>query len=1096
MKRTLPGLLVMALLMFDASLALARTNCIWFLGDSITQSNADGDANGSPRKSLYNLLVPAGYTFRYTGHSTANQDGLTNALYYYHSGVSGSVIATNVPGRTGMTQGITNGWWVGASLSTAKPDIIIIMLGANNINSDIERTNAPTQLSNMVDVIYARAGVGTPAIFLSNVTPIRTSPTVTSNQAVFNATVPGIAAAFRAQGKFVYFVDVFTDVNNNYAASMQGDNLHPNSNGNTRIAQQWFNAIDAEVGLSLHSPTGLTIEAYTNNRIELTWVAPALSTGFTIKRAESSGAETNIGTATSTNYSDTTVVLGTTYYYRIAATNSLETSADSAEVYIKAGSNTSKRMLTFVFPEFTNAVTIAGTNISVTVPYATAVASLAPTYMVSALATGTPASGATANFTTPQVYTVTAEDLSTTNYLVTVNFVPLVSNGGGASNIAAGVTQLRGNLNTNAIPSDIYIYWGRADGGTNKSGWENTNLMSSVPVGLFSNTVSNLTYGLKYYYRCYASNATDAAWAVATTNFTTLRLPSLMLTNLYASDQTTTSAVLNASLSCSGAVFDVSVYWNTINAGSNAALWTNSAYVGSWTNVTSTNLSRKVTGLNMAGTNYFTFRATNEVEDLWASGQHDMFVSSGKDMLTFDVSSTSGFISGTNILVAFSNGTDVTALAPVFTVSPLATVIPGSGTIRDFTTPQTYVVTAADGSRQAYVVTASWLVYIGDAAAEKRAVTAGNTVGDSVGILTYAFARAAESYQNTTLTAQVIRLIEVNYYSGSAGIGGNLIPFAAVYSGGPSNAGSAAGTNYTVLSTGDVIAVTTTNTLQNMQYLASGTNPAIALPPGAILVAGVGTTKSYVMRFNSSVSGINDYIRGGNSLPATLPGALTADSSYAFDRTMKFNIGIGLSPTNPSTALVPYTYTTNNGTVTITGYIGPGGAAAIPGTIDGLPVTSISGWAFFNAVSLTSVTLSASITNIGNGAFHSCTGLTGFYFKGNAPGFGLEAFTGVTGATIYYLSSTTGWGATFGGLPAVQWRPQVLWDASFGVLTNAFGFNSVWASASGMVIVVEACTDLANPIWFPLQTNTLSNDTFYFSDPHWTNYLNRFYRLH
>ena len=34
-------------------------------------------------------------------------------------------------------------------------------------------------------------------------------------------------------------------------------------------------------------------------------------------------------------------------------------------------------------------------------------------------------------------------------------------------------------------------------------------------------------------------------------------------------------------------------------------------------------------------------------------------------------------------------------------------------------------------------------------------------------------------------------------------------------------------------------------------------------------------------------------------------------------------------------------YTTNNGTVTITRYTGPGGAVAIPGTINGLPVSTI-----------------------------------------------------------------------------------------------------------------------------------------------------------
>jgi hypothetical protein len=44
-------------------------------------------------------------------------------------------------------------------------------------------------------------------------------------------------------------------------------------------------------------------------------------------------------------------------------------------------------------------------------------------------------------------------------------------------------------------------------------------------------------------------------------------------------------------------------------------------------------------------------------------------------------------------------------------------------------------------------------------------------------------------------------------------------------------------------------------------------------------------------------------------------------------------------------------------------------------------------------------------------------------------------------------------------------------------------------------LVVEACTNLANPIWSPLATNTLSNGSSYFSDPQWTNYPTRFYRL-
>jgi hypothetical protein len=38
-------------------------------------------------------------------------------------------------------------------------------------------------------------------------------------------------------------------------------------------------------------------------------------------------------------------------------------------------------------------------------------------------------------------------------------------------------------------------------------------------------------------------------------------------------------------------------------------------------------------------------------------------------------------------------------------------------------------------------------------------------------------------------------------------------------------------------------------------------------------------------------------------------------------------------------------------------------------------------------------------------------------------------------------------------------------------------------------------TNLANPTWYPLQTNTLTGGSFYFSDPQWTNYPGRFYRI-
>jgi hypothetical protein len=43
--------------------------------------------------------------------------------------------------------------------------------------------------------------------------------------------------------------------------------------------------------------------------------------------------------------------------------------------------------------------------------------------------------------------------------------------------------------------------------------------------------------------------------------------------------------------------------------------------------------------------------------------------------------------------------------------------------------------------------------------------------------------------------------------------------------------------------------------------------------------------------------------------------------------------------------------------------------------------------------------------------------------------------------------------------------------------------------------VVDACTNLSNPEWQPMKTNTLTTGSAYFSDPQWTNYPNRYYRL-
>jgi uncharacterized delta-60 repeat protein len=164
----------------------------------------------------------------------------------------------------------------------------------------------------------------------------------------------------------------------------------------------------------------------------------------------------------------------------------------------------------------------------------------------------------------------------------------------------------------------------------------------------------------------------------------------------------------------------------------------------------------------------------------------------------------------------------------------------------------------------------------------------------------------------------------------------------------------------------------------------------------------------------------------------------------------------------------------------------------IPGS-----VISIREFAFEGCTNLSSVIISKSVTSIGAWAFYGCSNLVGVYFESNAPHLGPDAFDGDNNATAYYLSGTTGWGTMFGAIPTRLWllpNPLILNNGpKFGVLTNRFGFVISWAT--NVSVVVEACTDLANPIWSPLGTNTLTGGSSYFSDSQWTNHPNRFYRL-
>ncbi len=81
------------------------------------------------------------------------------------------------------------------------------------------------------------------------------------------------------------------------------------------------------------APAGLVATAG-NASVTLTWNASAGATSYSIYRGTAPGAEgaTPIGTATSASFADAGLTNGTTYYYKVTASNANGTSANSSEV--------------------------------------------------------------------------------------------------------------------------------------------------------------------------------------------------------------------------------------------------------------------------------------------------------------------------------------------------------------------------------------------------------------------------------------------------------------------------------------------------------------------------------------------------------------------------------------------------------------------------------------------------------------------------------------------------------------------------------------------------------------------------------------------
>ncbi|MEM7396210.1 MAG: Calx-beta domain-containing protein, partial [Verrucomicrobiota bacterium] len=99
---------------------------------------------------------------------------------------------------------------------------------------------------------------------------------------------------------------------------------------------------------------------------------------------------------------------------------------------------------------------------------------------------------------------------------------PFITNARGATQVTLSSADLNGDLvSTGSNPTDVRLYWGPTDGGSDISAWSNVSFFGLQPPGSLTTNLIGLSNNTIYYYRYWASNAFGRCWAEPTETFFT-----------------------------------------------------------------------------------------------------------------------------------------------------------------------------------------------------------------------------------------------------------------------------------------------------------------------------------------------------------------------------------------------------------------------------------------------------------------------------------------------------------------------------------------------------------------------------------------------
>lgn len=204
-------------------------------GDSITVGAQSTDTGGY-RVPLFHLTYQAGQNMTFVGPSGAGPatvDGVT--FPENHDGHSGYFID-----RIGTRKGLLP--LMAPNLAKFSPHIVLLMIGTNDINTQLELSTAPTRLASVIDTVTESSP--NTLLVVAKLVPTRTD-SLNSDVQKYNAAMEDLVADRVAAGKHVLLVDMYGAFtkNSNYKNALLFDGLHPNDAGYAVMADVWYDAI-------------------------------------------------------------------------------------------------------------------------------------------------------------------------------------------------------------------------------------------------------------------------------------------------------------------------------------------------------------------------------------------------------------------------------------------------------------------------------------------------------------------------------------------------------------------------------------------------------------------------------------------------------------------------------------------------------------------------------------------------------------------------------------------------------------------------------------------------------------------------------------